>query len=191
MPNSSEKTEGPKPEKAEKKKKTPAGSPKRTKVNPKLAIVQDVIQLMNEAQISELSFEQGGVKIHLRRGPGPSFENAMPTMAVPMAMAPAPVIAPAATAAAPAPAAEPAKADNKSTLVAPMVGTFYRSPSPDAKAFVEEGGKIEAGQVYCIIEAMKLMNEVKSEISGRIVKILVQNGQAVEFNQPLIIVDPS
>ena len=192
MPNSSEKTEGPKPEKAEKKKRTPAGSPKKTKVNPKLAIVQDVIQLMDEARISELSFEQGGVKIHLRRGPGPSFENAMPTMAVPMAMAPAPVVTAAAPAAAPAPAAESAaKADNKSTLVAPMVGTFYRSPSPDAKPFVEEGSKIEAGQVYCIIEAMKLMNEVKSEISGRVVKILVQNGQAVEFNQPLITVDPS
>jgi len=191
MPNSSEKTEGPKPEKAEKKKRTPAGSPQKTKVNPKLAIVQDVIQLMDEAQITELSFEQGGVKIHLRRGPGSSFENAMPTMAVPMAMAAAPVVTTAAPAAAPTPAAEPVKADNKSTLVAPMVGTFYRSPSPDAKPFVEEGSKIEAGQVYCIIEAMKLMNEVKSEISGRVVKILVQNGQAVEFNQPLITVDPS
>src|SRR5579859_3194725 len=113
MPNSSEKTEGPKPEKAEKKKRTPAGSPKKTKVNPKLTIVQDVIQLMNEAQISELSFEQGGVKIHLRRGPGPSFENVMPTMAVPMAMAPAPMTAPTAPVSTLAPAAEnAAKADN-------------------------------------------------------------------------------
>jgi acetyl-CoA carboxylase biotin carboxyl carrier protein len=72
-----------------------------------------------------------------------------------------------------------------------MVGTFYRSPSPDAKVFIEEGDKIAVGQVYCIVEAMKLMNEVKSEVAGKVVKILVQNGQAVEFNQPLIVVDPS
>ena len=72
-----------------------------------------------------------------------------------------------------------------------MVGTFYRASAPDVKPFIEEGDKIAVGQVYCIIEAMKLMNEVKSEIAGKVVKILVQNGQAVEFNQPLIVVDPS
>ncbi len=77
------------------------------------------------------------------------------------------------------------------TLNSPMVGTFYRASSPDSKPFIEEGDKIAVGQVYCIIEAMKLMNEVKSEVAGKVVKILVQNGQAVEFNQPLIVVDPS
>jgi acetyl-CoA carboxylase biotin carboxyl carrier protein len=77
------------------------------------------------------------------------------------------------------------------TLNSPMVGTFYRSSSPEDKPFVEEGGQIAVGQVYCIIEAMKLMNEVKSEVAGKVVKILIQNGQAVEFNQPLIIVEPN
>ena len=72
-----------------------------------------------------------------------------------------------------------------------MVGTFYRSPSPDSKPFIEEGDKVAVGQVYCIIEAMKLMNEVKAEVGGKVVKIVAQNGQAVEFNQPLIVIDPS
>jgi acetyl-CoA carboxylase biotin carboxyl carrier protein len=92
-----------------------------------------------------------------------------------------------------APAIPAAPADNDKTLKvnAPMVGTFYRSPAPDAKAFIQEGVRIEVGQVFCIIEAMKLMNEIKSEVSGKIVKILVANGQAVEFGQPILVVDPS
>jgi acetyl-CoA carboxylase biotin carboxyl carrier protein len=81
--------------------------------------------------------------------------------------------------------------DKTVTFASPMVGTFYRASSPDSKPFVEEGDKVAVGQVYCIIEAMKLMNEVKAEVAGKVVKILVQNGQAVEFNQPLLIVDPS
>ena len=103
---------------------------------------------------------------------------------------PAPVSAASASAAAPA-APLAVVADSTLTITAPMVGTFYRSPAPDAKVFIEEGGKLEVGQVYCIIEAMKLMNEVKSEVKGKIVKILVANGQAVEFGQPLIVIDPS
>ena len=174
--------------KQEKKKKAVNGS-KRLKVNPKLDIVQDVIQLMEEAQINELSFEEKEIKIHLRRGPGVSFGpsvSAMPGSSI-SSSASAPQPGPSS-----APSAEPApKAESLPTLNAPMVGTFYRATAPDAKPFVEEGAKIEVGQVYCIIEAMKLMNEVKSEVSGRVVKILIQNGQAVEFGQPLIVIDPS
>ena len=186
MSTNPEKTEGPKPEK---KKKAPAvPATKKVKVSPKLALVQDVILLMNDADISELSFEQGGVKIHLRRGPGMPFQAvAAPVMtqAVPM------MAAPVSGALSSAPAAAPAKEDNGVTLNSPMVGTFYRAPAPDAKVFVEEGDKVTVGQVYCIIEAMKLMNEVKAEVAGKVSKILVQNGQAVEFNQPLIVIDPS
>lgn len=162
---------------------------KKVKVSSKLALVQDVIQLMDASDISEISFEQAGVKIHLRRGPGVPFQMASapvmsaPVMSAPVMSAPA---APAATASS-APAAAPAAAG--STQNSPMVGTFYRASSPDAKPFIEEGDKIEVGQVYCIIEAMKLMNEVKSEKAGKVTKILVQNGQAVEFNQPLIVVE--
>jgi acetyl-CoA carboxylase biotin carboxyl carrier protein len=162
---------------------------KKVKVSAKLAIVQDVIQLMDAADLSEISFEQSGLKIHLRRGAGMPFQMSAPVMSAPVMSAPV-LSAPAASApAAAAPAAAPAAAGN--TQNSPMVGTFYRAASPDAKVFVEEGDKIEVGQVYCIIEAMKLMNEVKSEVAGKVTKILVQNGQAVEFNQPLIVVEPS
>lgn len=189
MPTIPEKVEGAKPEK---KKKGASVSSKKTKVNPKLTVLQDVIQLMNEAQISELQFEQGGVKIHLRKGPGMAFA----TTAIPMAGQPTPMgvaaIDPAQVPSSAAAASAPAAAsDNTVTVKSPMVGTFYRSPSPESKPFIEEGAKIAVGQVYCIIEAMKLMNEVKSEVAGKVVKIFVQNGQAVEFNQPLIVVDPS
>jgi len=186
MSTNPEKNEGSKPEK---KKKSETVNMKRIKVSSKLNIVQDVIALMADADINELSFEQGDIKVHLRRGPGMPFAGAMAPAMVSMPMvASAPAAAPVAGAPAAAPAA---KADNGATLNSPMVGTFYRSPSPDAKPFIEEGDKIAVGQVYCIIEAMKLMNEVKSEVAGKVTKILVQNGQAVEFNQPLIVVDPS
>jgi oxaloacetate decarboxylase (Na+ extruding) subunit alpha len=191
MSTSPEKNEGPKPEK-EKKKKNGDAPARKLKVSPKLALVQDVILLMNDADISELAFEQGGVKIHLRRGPGMPFAAAPAVSSVSVASAPAAAGPPAPGAPAPAAAgALAAKSDNTVTLNSPMVGTFYRAPSPDAKPFVEEGDKVTVGQVYCIVEAMKLMNEVKAEVNGKVVKILVQNGQAVEFNQPLLIIDPS
>jgi acetyl-CoA carboxylase biotin carboxyl carrier protein len=182
--STTEKNEGSKPS----KKKEGAMTSKKVKVNPKLAIVQDVIHLMDASDISEISFEQGGVKIHLRRGPGMPFQAGM--VAAPAMMA-APVMAasaaaPSAAASGPAPSAEKGNTQNS-----PMVGTFYRASSPESKPFIEEGDKVEVGQVYCIIEAMKLMNEVKAEVAGKVTKILVQNGQAVEFNQPLIVIDPS
>jgi len=183
MPTNGEK-EAPK---QDKKKKASNGT-KRLKLNSKLDIVQDVVQLMEEAQISELSFEEKGIKIHLRKGPGVPFGSFAPAMngaSLPVAVSASPSTVPPVS---PEPAA---KAESQPTLNAPMVGTFYRAASPEAKPFVEEGARIEVGQVYCIIEAMKLMNEVKSEISGRVVKVLVQNGQAVEFDQPLIVIDPS
>ncbi|HVZ79597.1 MAG TPA: acetyl-CoA carboxylase biotin carboxyl carrier protein [bacterium] len=180
MSNAAEKSEGSKPEK---KKKVETPAVKKVKVSSKLALVQDVIALMDASDLSEVHFEQGGMKVHLRRGPAAAY--AAPMMpAMPMVAAAA---APASGA--PAPAAPAAKAESGNTLNSPMVGTFYRSPSPDAKPFIEEGDSIKVGQVYCIIEAMKLMNEVKSEVAGKVTKILVQNGQAVEFNQPLIVVE--
>ncbi len=187
MPTVSENEESPKPE----KKKKSSGSSKRIKVNPKLTIVQDVIQLMNEAQVNELHFEQGGVKIHLRKGNGPSFETFKVdgTGATGQPSETNTALDQQLPGQAGSPQAQ--KTDSTMTIKSPMVGTFYRSSAPEAKAFIEEGDKIEVGQVYCIIEAMKLMNEVKAEMAGKVVKILAQNGQAVEFNQPLINIDPS
>jgi acetyl-CoA carboxylase biotin carboxyl carrier protein len=187
MSTNPEKLEG---SKAEKKKKASPASPKKLKVNSKLAIVQDVIALMDQSQINEILFEQAGTKIHLRKGPGMPFDTTAPVVIsnVPAAIVPATgaSVVPSAAVSTPAPLN-----DKTVTFSSPMVGTFYRAPSPDAKPFVEEGDKVAVGQVYCIIEAMKLMNEVKAEVAGKVVKILVQNGQAIEFNQPLLIVDPS
>ncbi len=186
MSTNPEKLEG---AKTEKKKKAPAASPKKIKVNPKLSIVQDVIALMDQSQINEILFEQAGTKIHLRKGPGMPFDLTSP-MAVTAQPSAAVPISTVTTTPASAPSAF-VENDKSVTFASPMVGTFYRSPSPDAKPFVEEGDKVTVGQVYCIIEAMKLMNEVKAEVAGKVVKILVQNGQAIEFNQPLLIIDPS
>jgi len=182
MSTNPEKIEGAKPEK---KKKN--GAPKRIKVSSRLTIVQDVILLMQESQINEIHFEQGDVKVHIRKSGGSPFEamgspsgsSVQQSAFLPPQPAPAPV-----------PEA-PVKVDAAPTLNSPMVGTFYRAPSPESKPFIEEGDKIAVGQVYCIIEAMKLMNEVKAEVAGKVVKIITQNGQAVEFNQPLIVIDPS
>ena len=115
-------------------------------------------------------------------------------VAAPAASAPAP--APAQTAVAPAPAAPttPEKADDDSKYVAiksPMIGTFYRSSSPDKPAFVNVGDEVGSGDVICIVEAMKLFNEIESEISGKIVKVLVENAQPVEYDQPLFLVEPA
>ncbi|MGH7738948.1 MAG: acetyl-CoA carboxylase biotin carboxyl carrier protein [bacterium] len=176
------------PEKNEKKKKAPA-TPK-IKVSAKLSLVQDALALMEASQVNEFRFEQGDTKIHLRKGPAVGFAPTASMMA-PTTFAASAEMSSAPAAAAPAPATVAPASEKTLTITAPMVGTFYRSPSPEAKAFAEEGSKIEVGQVYCIIEAMKLMNEVKSEVKGKVVKILVANGQAVEFGQPLLIIDPS
>lgn len=117
--------------------------------------------------------------------------------AVVQTVAPAPA-APAAPAAAPAPAAPPQADEGGAeevvegpTVNSPMVGTFYRSPSPDAGPFVKEGDVVTAGQTVCIIEAMKIMNEIEAEIGGRVAKVLVENGSPVEYNTPLFLIEPS
>jgi acetyl-CoA carboxylase biotin carboxyl carrier protein len=80
-------------------------------------------------------------------------------------------------------------ADNQTLLRSPMVGTFYRAPSPDAPAFVQEGDMVQEGQALCIVEAMKMMNEIESEVAGRVIRILVENGQPIEYDQPLMVIE--
>lgn len=165
------------------KKESGSGGP----VN--LKSLKKIVTIMNRAQLTELDIEQDGIKIHLRKGP--SKNESLPQM-VTAAMVPSVISAPAAPApAAPAIAAEaPAAEDaNLHTITAPMVGTFYRSPAPDANTYVSEGSQVENTTVVCIIEAMKLMNEIKAEVRGVIKKILVENAQAVEFGQPLFLVE--
>ena len=155
---------------------TGPSSPKKASVN--LKDLKKIIEMMRKAELTEVDVEQEGIKIKLRKGSAP--ELAAPA-AAPALLAPAP--------AAPVPLAPAAPAGL--TITAPMVGTFYRSPSPDADVFIQEGSLIEPGKTVCIIEAMKLMNEIKAEVKGKIVKVLVENAQPVEYGQPLFIVEPA
>ena len=141
--------------------------------------IKAIIEMMKENELTEFSMESEGLKIRLKRGP----EGVLQTVTV----ATAPVAA-AATVAAAIEAKVPA-ADVKH-ITSPMVGTFYRSPSPDAASYIEVGQTVEEETVVCIIEAMKVMNEIKAEASGRIVKIMAENGSAVEFGQPLFLIEP-
>jgi acetyl-CoA carboxylase biotin carboxyl carrier protein len=155
--------------------------------------LKQLVEFLKENQVAEFALDRGDVKIQLKfiQPVAPSVTHvlaAAPGMmpaAAPMAMAPAAM--PAAPAAAtPAPENDPALHMIKS----PIVGTYYGSPSPGASPFVGPGDHVEKGQVVCIIEAMKLMNEIESDIDGEVVKVLVTNGQAIEFGQPLLAVRP-
>ncbi|GAB4116612.1 MAG: acetyl-CoA carboxylase biotin carboxyl carrier protein [Rubrivivax sp.] len=146
--------------------------------------LKTLIDLVSESNISELEITEAEGKVRIVKG-GTATLVAAPMVAAPAAApVPAPA-APAASVAAPAPAPEPAGKVIKS----PMVGTYYRAASPGAKPFVEVGDSIKEGQAVCIIEAMKIMNEIEADVSGKIVQILCENGQAVEFGQPLFIVE--
>ncbi|MGC8876231.1 acetyl-CoA carboxylase biotin carboxyl carrier protein [Thermus sp.] len=153
--------------------------------------LKQILQALVEHGVSELTLETPDYKLTVRRG-GEAPVVAVPQVALPASLPaapPAPEPAPP-----PSPAEEvPAKADECSGCVevrAPIVGTFYRAPAPDAPPYVKEGDRVEKGQVLCIIEAMKLMNEIESEVSGIVKKILVQNGEPVEYGQPLFLIQP-
>jgi len=158
--------------------------------------VERLMRLMKEHDLVEIELEdpEQGSRIRLKKATPETHHHPVltPTLAVPAA-APvglAAVAAPAAAPAASAPAEDPAEEDDRSNLLevpSPMVGSFYRSPSPDADSFVEVGDRIDEESVVCIIEAMKVMNEIKAEVSGELVEILVENGEAVEFGQPLFL----
>ena len=146
--------------------------------------IQDLIRFVSKSGVNEVSIEQENFKITIKTNQVQAIVNAT----VPAAQT---VTAPALAAPAPAPVAEPAADASKYVIIkSPMIGTFYRSASPDKPLFANVGDEIEPGTVLCIIEAMKLFNEIESEISGRIVKILVDNASPVEYDQPLFLVEP-
>ena len=159
-----------------------------------LEFLERLIQAIDESSLDSIEIERGGTRVRLAKT-APVVQGAAPA-AAPVAHAPAP--APAA----PAPAAggdskgegeaaEKADTSNLVDVTSPMVGTFYRAPAPDAPAYVEKGAKIAEGDTLCIIEAMKLMNELESEVSGTIREILVENAQPVEYGQVLFRVEPA
>jgi acetyl-CoA carboxylase biotin carboxyl carrier protein len=155
--------------------------------------IQELIKTINKSNISELSIEEGEFKITIKQE-FTSGAQYMPAVAAHPAMHAAPsaqqqIAQPAAAPTQEKPAA-PAVASNLITIKSPMIGTFYRSPSPDKPIFVNIGDEIKAGQVLCIIEAMKLFNEIESEVSGRLVKVMADDSSPVEYDQPLFLVEP-
>ena len=147
--------------------------------------LKELIDMLKNTDISEIEIERSGVKVRLRKGGDVSFHPVMPRMEYPPAAIVAPSVAePEKAPAAAAPAEAPAPA-NQVKVTSPIVGTFYRSSSPDKPAYVEVGDTVKKGQVLCIIEAMKLMNEIESDVDGVVVEIFPQNAQPVEFGERL------
>lgn len=148
--------------------------------------LKKLIDLVEESGIAEIEVTEGEEKVRITR----TTAAAAPIYAAPAPAAAAPVAAPVAAApAAAAPAATPAARDLSNAQKSPMVGTFYRAPGPNAAAFVEVGKQVKAGDTLCIIEAMKLMNEIEAEKSGVVKEILVENGTPVEYGEPLFIIE--
>ena len=160
--------------------------------------IQQLIDLLTEREVAEFEMEKNGMRIRIRRqvpagsapvsvAPGSLSGDSFPQPTEPVA-APAPVPSQEAEAAEPQPEAP---AENVHVLKSPIVGTFFAAPSPDAPPYVNVGDRVHVGQVLCIVEAMKLMNEIESEYAGEIVRIHAENGQPVEYGQPLFTIRPS
>ncbi|AFD08260.1 acetyl-CoA carboxylase biotin carboxyl carrier protein [Solitalea canadensis] len=159
--------------------------------------IQELIKFVSKSGVNEVSIERKDFKITIKTTSQQAVQTVVQAtvpVAAPVAAIPAQAAAPVATA--PAPATTPAASAeapsdaNLITIKSPMIGTFYRQASPEKPSFVNVGDEIRPGQVLCIIEAMKLFNEIESEISGRIVKVLVENASPVEYDQPLFLVEP-
>ncbi len=154
--------------------------------------IQELIKMINKSNISELHIEEGEFKITIKQAQSAPETQVVTLQAAPVQQIPAmmPQAVPQASIPAqPEQQAAPA-ADNLITIKSPMIGTFYRSPSPDKPSFVNVGDEIKTGQVICIVEAMKLFNEIESEVSGKIVKVLADDASPVEYDQPLFLVEP-
>ena len=147
--------------------------------------IQALIKFVAKSGAQEVSLETEDFKINIKTASEGSDQPTIIQTVAPQAAMP--------VAAAPAPAAEAPAEDNSNYIEvkSPMIGTFYRSPSPDQDAFVKVGSEIKPGDVLCIVEAMKLFNEIESEVSGKIVKVLVDDQSPIEYDQPLFLVDPS
>jgi acetyl-CoA carboxylase biotin carboxyl carrier protein len=145
--------------------------------------IKEMLQLMNENNLIELEIEKDGLKVRLKRSTVNSTEDQSTQGPI--------FIDRQQTARSTPQAKEPPVPSKTIQIKSPMIGTFYRAPSPDSPAFIEAGDTVAVGQIVCIVEAMKLMNEIKSEVKGKVVEVLVENGQPVEFGQPLFTLEPA
>ncbi|MGB9739278.1 acetyl-CoA carboxylase biotin carboxyl carrier protein [Chloroflexus sp.] len=158
-----------------------------------LSAVRDLLQMLEQSDVYEITIERGNSKLHVKRGQPTGMIYSAP-MNQPV---PAPIATPLPTAPVtpfvqppPAPEGPPVEMPAGHTITAPMVGTFYAAPSPKDKPFVQEGDEVRVGDTVGIIEAMKMMNEIESDVAGRVARILVKNGQPVEYGQPLMVIEP-
>lgn len=160
--------------------------------------IQELVKLINKTSIGEITIEEEGIKITIKQKKDPVQHinvaaqgnpgfSAMPQQQ----LAPPPAPAPAANATTPPARTESPKSDNLITIKSPMIGTFYRQQGPGKPLFVNVGDEVSPGKVVCIIEAMKLFNEIESEVKGTIVKVLVEDASPVEYDQPLFLVEPN
>ena len=162
--------------------------------------LKEILQILEEKEITDFELEEEGMKLRIRKGPAPSANHASAPVGAPLVATvlpslgvPVPAAAPAAAAAPASAAAVPAvpEAEAGVTVVkSPIVGTFYRTPDPNAPPFVDVGDRIRVGQVLCIIEAMKLMNEIEAEVAGEVVKVHRESGQPVQYGDALFSIRP-
>lgn len=163
----------------------------------KTSEIRDLIDFISKSGLNEVNIETKELKLHVKREPDQKiYKSSAPAQVVSAPVVPATTVSPAVTTPAAQPKAEKPAAEAESSgkklleIKSPMIGTFYRSPNPDSPAFVSVGDKVSKGQTVCIIEAMKLFNEIESEVSGTIVKIMVENATPVEYDQVLYLVEP-
>ena len=159
-------------------------------------LIRELVRIVEESNISELEVTRWGKKVRILKQSNHTLpsqpihveKNVVPVQPTVVETPPEPTPAPPKVEPSPAPVQAEVKS-NKEEIRCPMVGTFYRSPAPDADPYVQVGDRVGPGKVLCIVEAMKLMNEIEAEISGKIVEIMVENGQPVEYNQPLFLIE--
>jgi acetyl-CoA carboxylase biotin carboxyl carrier protein len=171
-----------------KHKKSPKSAASSTLASPEIQHIEELLRLMSEHNLEEFEYSDGDLKIRLKK---PSIGIASRSMGAPEIIIASGAAPQAASAAASASAPESRSTDDLHLVKSPIVGTYYEAPSPGAEAFLKVGAYVETGQTLCIVEAMKLMNEIESDISGEVLRIFVENGQPVEYGQPLFGIRPS
>jgi acetyl-CoA carboxylase biotin carboxyl carrier protein len=174
-----------------KRKQSPKATASSTFANSEIQHIEQLLRFMSEHNLEEFEYAHGDLKIRLKKPSVGAVLSAARAVAAPEIIVAGPAEPQIGSAAAPPAAPEARSAEDLHLVKSPIVGTYYGSPSPGAEAFVKVGGYVETGQTLCIVEAMKLMNEIESDISGEVLRIFAENGQPVEYGQPLFGIRPS
>jgi acetyl-CoA carboxylase biotin carboxyl carrier protein len=174
-----------------KRKKSKEASGSASFANPEIAQIEQLLRFMNEHNLEEFEYSRGDVRIRLKKPGANLIAVQRPSAEIIVPAAPAPAAAPTASSGHAGGEPEARGGEDLFLVTSPIVGTFYASPSPGAEAFVKIGSHVDSGATLCIIEAMKLMNEIESEVSGEVMRIFVENGQPVEYGQSLFGIRPS